>query len=309
MAQYSQLNLPEAEAIARKYSLACRGLEAVEAGSDNSNFILECDEGRFVLTLFEVKDRATITSIANLYKHLETHHFPAPRLVSRLDEEAFGLFESKPYLLKGYIEGMSIEQPTMKQLKSVGGQLAQLHALPAPKELKDAPPFGLAWMRTLLDEKIEASFGDWLIEKLETFDKEEWGHLPKGLVHGDVFLDNLLFDDEAVAVILDFEEASHYALAFDIGMAIVGCCRKKGILERESARALLQGYQTERSLTEAEIAALPILACYAASITATWRYWKFNVQQAKQGKDSIYLEMVAIADEAHTLDSLSSMRN
>ena len=119
--------------------------------------------------------------------------------------------------------------------------------------------------------------------------------LPTGLIHGDLFCDNVLFEGEKFKAILDFEDACHYYKAFDVGMAIVGVCRKAASIDPGKADAFVSGYQEVRALEEAERANLQAFIECAAILTSVWRYWKYHIDAPDIEESTRYTEMVEIA--------------
>ena len=296
MAHYTQLDQNDGEKIAKLYGLKFISLKSIEAGSENSNYFMQAKEGQFVLTLIEVKALKAVEKIVRLHEHLESQHYPAPLILTPLGEKSVAEYGGKPILMKKHIAGAHLEHPTKDQLQSLGAHLARLNVLPGPSYLARRPNFGMEWMATLLQEDIEASFAKWLENTLNNFDAQAWEALPKGLIHADLFLDNVLFRDGQVAAILDFEEACQYMLLFDLGMAIVGCCQEAGQISVSQAKHFIAGYQSVRPLNKNEQEALPNFIRYGAASTACWRYWKFNLLKAAPGKRERYKAMIAIAE-------------
>jgi homoserine kinase type II len=296
MAKYTSLDQESAINIAQQYGLDFLSLTSIEEGSENSNYLLDTEQGKFSLTLFEVKNNAEVERIAELLIYLQNKKFPAPQVRPTLKDKNLSGYEGKPILLKEYIEGKTEHDLSENQLAQVGAMLANLHTLGAPDFLPKAPPLGLDWMQQLNILEADLEFETWLEKSVRKIKSQMPKELPIGLVHADLFSDNMLQHKGKLAAFLDFEEACEYFLVFDIGMAILGCCRNEIVISKSKSSALVSGYQSVRRLTSEEIKALPLFIYYAAASTAAWRYWKFNISAPIIEKSRKYLEMIQIAD-------------
>ena len=121
--------------------------------------------------------------------------------------------------------------------------------------------------------------------------------LPQGIIHGDLFPDNVLGRAGGVEAILDFEEGCIHTLAFDLAMTYVGFGWKDGKPDASLWQALRAGYESVRPLTTAEVAAMPLLHRYATLAIAAWRYWQFVLNIEDSPHAERYLEMTARLDE------------
>ncbi|NHZ72236.1 MAG: phosphotransferase, partial [Aquificales bacterium] len=126
-------------------------------------------------------------------------------------------------------------------------------------------------------------------------------NLPVGLTHGDLFYDNVLFEDGKLKAILDFESACQSYLVFDLGMAVVGLCADDTSILLEKARAFVDGYQTVRLLEDTEKESLQMLVELSALLTSAWRYWKYNIDVPNAEKANKHLQMVNFANETNAI--------
>ena len=126
--------------------------------------------------------------------------------------------------------------------------------------------------------------------------------LPTGLLHGDLFLDNTLFDGEQMVAILDFEEGCYDTLLIDIGMTIIGCCyTPQHRLILKTAQRFLEAYNAVRPLTEDEWKYLDCFVHYAALSIAFWRFRQFNIRRPDAHKANTYKEMLTRSTEWQSL--------
>ena len=119
--------------------------------------------------------------------------------------------------------------------------------------------------------------------------------LPRSLIHGDLFFDNVLFLNSGLIAFIDFVESCEYYRVFDIGMAMVGQCVDDGEINFEKARALVEGYERLRKLEEIEKDALQLFAEYAALTIAYWRFFRHNVYKQVPAKKFDHRNMLNIA--------------
>jgi homoserine kinase type II len=116
--------------------------------------------------------------------------------------------------------------------------------------------------------------------------------LPTGIIHGDLFADNVIAQGDEIRAVLDFEEIALEVFVLDIAMAFVGCGWEDALPVRARWDALLAGYQRVRPLSTAERQALPIYLRYATVGIATWRFHQFNVKRPEANQQHRYLEMI-----------------
>ena len=125
--------------------------------------------------------------------------------------------------------------------------------------------------------------------------------LPRGLIHGDVFYDNVLFDGKKFKALIDFEEACQYYKVFDLGMAVVGLCTEGSKIILPKIRSLVKGYHTIRMLEGAEKKVLQLFVEYAAIATSSWRFWKYNIDTPIAELSQKYWDIVNISKAASTI--------
>ena len=180
-------------------------------------------------------------------------------------------------------------------LVQVGRQAARLNQIPSPDYLSTNHPYGRHLFLTIVGLNIDPKYESWLAKEINYLEKHISNKLPRGLIHGDLFYDNILFDPissmlGSFKAIIDFEEACHYYLIFELAMGIVGCCVNK-------VRALVDGYQQVRPLEQLEKESLQLFVRYAATATSYWRFNKYNIEEPHEDKARHHWRMVHIAKE------------
>jgi len=303
LARYTQLLDKDIEEIAGLYGLVVSSFDSIAGGAENSSYLLGTDQGRIVLTLFESKTMEEAQRLGKLLRYLEHEEFPSTRLISLPDESLVGSYQEFPVMLKHYLDGQVHKELIEDKCRQLGGTLARLHALPAPDFLADEPAFGLRRIRRGLAEVRDEGFRKWLSERAAWVEQELAGDLPSGIVHADLFSDNLLFDGEHLVALIDFEDAGHFKLVYDIGMAIVGTCLIGTKIAWPKAAALVESYEEVRELKSSEREAIKASIVYGALSTAYWRYWKYNIRQPTPLRADKHLEMKAVAENGAALSA------
>jgi homoserine kinase type II len=273
---------------------------ALEGGSENSNYRIDTDDKAYVLTLCEVKSKEKVSELADLLTHLEANGFKSSRVMTTSSGDYLSSYKGKPILLKEFLQGEIIENLCEEMLFKIGASIAALHAVPVPEKMQNRFLYGIE-MLTVADPFAEHPFAGWVADAKKYIGENICEGLRKGLVHGDIFFNNVVITQDAGPVIMDFEEAAHYYLIFDLGMAIVGLCCDAGILNRSKVNALVSGYQSISPLNQIEVTKLKPFVAYAASVTACWRFGQFHAIQPDETKQDCYLEMKQIADEMLTI--------
>ena len=231
-----------------------------------------------------------------IQRHIWIEKHGVPTAVPMMLESGgrFAVRNGVAWTLLPYVRGGHLDSDSAS-LKSLGAVMARLHEAP-PAECFPRD-YRMGWslferMYALADES-----GEWS-DLLVALREESGGlreripdNLPQGILHGDLFPDNVLGDGE-IAAILDLEEAWFGPRAFDLVMAFVGFGWDAGQPVEGRWNALLSGYESVRSLTESERAALPDLHRYATLSIVAWRYWKHVMSEPDEALEDRYLEMV-----------------
>ncbi|HJM47416.1 MAG: homoserine kinase [Candidatus Marinimicrobia bacterium] len=304
MATYTQLNQQDIQSLANNYDLKIVEFSSLDGGNGNSSYILKTQQSSYVLTVCDNKEFDEVFKMGKLLLLLEAHNVPCNRLILPVNSEILTTFATadgfKPVMLKDYIEGQVVEQLDESILPQVGIQVAQLNQIPPPDYLPTNHPYGRQLFPTILGLNIDAKYESWMAEEIDYLEQNIAVNLPRGLIHGDLFYDNLLFDPLSgmpgeFKAIIDFEEACHYHLIFELGMAILGTCVNDIRVDLNKARALVKGYQEVRPLVQIEKESLQLFVRYAAVATSYWRFKKYNIEEPIKDRARHHWQMVQIA--------------
>jgi len=129
-------------------------------------------------------------------------------------------------MMKEYVPGRVYWYPNKPMLHQVGTSMAKLHQVPRPDFLSTRQPYGAQKLPSIQRQNIDAEYEAWITRRFRHFEQQRPHRLPRGLIHGDIFYDNVLFEGTRLKAIIDFEDAAYEDKVFDLGMAIVGLCRE-----------------------------------------------------------------------------------
>ncbi len=301
MATYTKIPLFDLKKIALSYGIKALDFKAMEGGNTNSNYYIRGEQSDYMLTLAEEKSWEETQQLATLLQWLEKYGFVTSKVHLSLDAETVTVYAGKPVLIKKWIEGKVCENMSGDMLGQIGESMAKLHQIPAPEFLPKLHPYGLQMFSTVVDKAIDKAYESWLAKQIQILNQNLPDNLPSGLIHGDVFFDNVLFKDNKIKAIIDFEEACCYPLLFDLGMAILGLCRTNEEIDLMKIKALIKGYEELRPLENLEKEFLPLFIKYAATATSYWRFWKYNIHSPSPEGSGKHWEMVDIAKQIENL--------
>ncbi|HEX2527192.1 MAG TPA: homoserine kinase [Geminicoccus sp.] len=274
MAVYTPVDRADLEPFLADYPLG-RLIEhrGIQAGVENSNFFVDTERGRYVLTIYERRvNPADLPFYLGLMEHLAERGIHCPLPIHGTDGKVRRELMGKPAAIVTFLEGHCVEQITPAHCRALGAALAQLHREGRDFPIRRANDLSVKGWRRLLDlcepdadrvlsglaQELERDFQDIL---------SAWpAALPAGVIHGDLFPDNIFFRDTEVTGIIDFYFACNDLLAYDLAVCLVAWCFDgQHLFLPERAEALVEGYRSERPLEPAEKAALPRL-CRGASL-------------------------------------------
>jgi homoserine kinase type II len=308
MAQYSKLQESEIREILSRYELKVIYYAPIEGGAGNSSYFVRTTHKQYILTVFEIEN-FRIVNLCKLLRLLEEYGFPTTRVQKLANGYMVTSFQGKPVLVKPYITGQMRRDLDENMVRQVGSALARLHKIPSPEFLPGQHAYGLETFPTVMERGIDPGYENWLAQRYDILLQTIPTELPRGLIHGDVFFDNVLFEGETFKALIDFEDACHYLNVFDLGMASVGLCTKDSKVSLSKIRSLVNGYQQVRVLEPKEKEFLQLYVEYAAIATSSWRFWKYNIVTPITEKSDIHYEMVNIAKDVKGIPEAEFMNS
>lgn len=275
-------------------------LRGIEAGVQNSNFFLTTTLGRYVLTLFEAMPRADLPFYLHLMAHLARHGLPVPAPIADRDNEYLSTLAERPAVLVARLSGASDMAPDSDRCARVGAMLAGLHLAGLSYGRRQPNSRGAAWRAAIAQDllpHLPADERSLLQSEIEFQRKVSLAALPQGVIHADLFRDNVLWDGEHIGGVIDFYFAGVDALLFDVAVtANDWCVAPDGHLDAGRTAALLAAYHAERPFTDTERAAWPGVLRAAAL-----RFWLSRAADFHLPRPG---EMVLVKDPDHYRDLL-----
>ncbi len=301
MATYTKLDFNDIQFICAQYDLIPITFDPIRGGQGNSSFLVKTAKEDYILTVFDDKSFDYVLNLTRLLTLLVEHDFPTTHVIPLRNGNLALEYVGKPVILKKYIRGdvtLTIDQTMMQQ---IGAAMGVLHNIPAPDYLPREHEYGRQLFPSIIGRNINPAYESWLAQQVQKFNTHLPTTLPTGLIHGDLFYDNILFQGNQFAAIIDFEQACCYYNLFDLGMTLVGTCTNGMTLDLAHAHAFIAGYQQHHPLTTVEKEAIQLFVEYAATATSYWRFWKYNIDTPMPENANKHQQMVAIAQQTSAM--------
>lgn len=273
MAVYTDITDDELAELLADYDLgAPLAFKGIAEGVSNSNFLLETEAGRYILTVYESRTNPDdLPYFLELMRWLAKHGYPSSEPMADREGRLIRQVRGKPCAITGFLNGLSVRRPTAAHCREAGGGLAALHLAGEGFPMTRANDLGQdAWAGMFAGlepaaEGLKPGLSRTILADLALL-AERWPKdLPTGVCHADFFPDNVFFTGGKFSGAIDFYFACTEAFAYDIAVALnAWCFEPDGSFNITSARQFLAGYEAVRPLSAAERAALPILAHGAA---------------------------------------------
>ncbi|UMY19186.1 homoserine kinase [Methylobacterium organophilum] len=273
MAVYTEVPDAALAAFLAEYDLgAMLSYKGIAEGVENTNFFLHTTTGNYILTLYEKRVREEdLPFFLNLMEHLARRGLACPQPVRNRAGVALGRLCGRPAVIVSFLEGVSVSRPNAGHCYALGRALAGLHEAGSNFGMVRPNNLSVASWRPLFAQS--AAQADDVAPGLATRTREDlavleasWPEgLPGGVIHADLFVDNVFFIGDTLSGLIDFYFACTDAFAYDLAISLnAWCFEADGTFHHDKAEAMIAGYQETRRLEPEEVAALPILARGAA---------------------------------------------
>jgi len=273
MAVYTDVSFEELEVFLAAYDIGhAHVFKGIAEGVSNSNYYLQASKGAFILTLYEKRvERDDLPFYLGLMDHLAHAGLRCPTPVRSKMGKLTGVLNGRPAAVLTFLDGVSLRHPTVELCGKTGRALAELHAAGAGFILTRPNSFGLAgWKQLAADcaanaDSVAEGLKSLIDDELAVLEAKWPAALPDGVIHADLFPDNVLFVDNEVSGLIDFYFACCDSLAYDLAVTLnAWCFESDASFNLTKGRALIAGYQSKRALDPAERAAMPVLCRGAA---------------------------------------------
>jgi homoserine kinase type II len=273
MAVYTDVGAEELETFLAGYAVGdLLAYKGIAEGVENSNFLVHTGAGNFILTLYEKRVAAAdLPFFLGLMEHLASRGITCPQPVKNRAGALLGRVAGKPAAIITFLEGMWIRRPAADHCGALGEALAKLHRAGADFPGKRANSLSVEGWRRLYDtvatrcDSVRPGLSAGLAAELAQLEASWPRNLPQGVIHADLFPDNVFFLGDKLSGLIDFYFACTDALAYDLAICLnAWCFEPDHSYNVTKGRSLLQSYGAVRALSPDERRALPMLARGAA---------------------------------------------
>jgi len=279
MAVYTEVSDEEMEAFVAGYDIGeLVSFTGIAEGVENSNFLLQTENGPAILTIYEKRvNPDELPFFLGLMEHLAARGLACPTPLHGRDGRALRSLCGRPAAIVTFLKGMSPRRPALGHCAALGGALAEMHTKGADFPLTRANNLSVSGWRPLFEaargraDEVRSGLAAFIDGELAALEAEWPQDLPVGLIHADLFPDNVFFladratREEKVSGLIDFYFACTDFLAYDIAVCLnAWCFEPDGAFNATKARLMLTAYRKVRPLSAAELNALPLLARGAA---------------------------------------------
>lgn len=269
MSVFTKVTHPELLEFLQQYPVGdVVGFQGIGEGVENTNYFVDTEDGRWVLTLFERLNYDDLPFFLGLMEHLAAHGFPSAAPLHTHDGRSLMTLNGKPAALVRRLTGQSVLFPRLAQCRAAGEVLGQLHRIAASFKGTAENARGAAWRTQTAQELLPHLADDAraLIEsELRAQSSLRLDALPQGIIHADLFRDNVLFVDDRLTGVIDFYYACRDSLLYDLAITVNDWCfDPHGQLNLSRARAMIGAYSAERQPDAQESAAWRLVLRAAA---------------------------------------------
>jgi homoserine kinase type II len=273
MAVYTDVTAEELAGFLAGYELGeLLSYKGIAEGVENSNFLVHTSAGTYILTLYEKRVAAKdLPFFLGLMQHLASRGITCPLPIKNKQGAALGKVAGRPAAIISFLDGLWIRRPSAVHCAGLGEALARLHLAGLDFDGKRRNTLSVDGWRPLFEHcrdrvnEVQRSLRDLIETELATLERDWPRGLPQGVIHADLFPDNVFFLGDKLSGMIDFYFACNDALAYDVAVCLnAWCFEADHSYNVTKGRALLQSYARVRALDEAERAALPALARGAA---------------------------------------------
>ena len=246
--------------------------KGIAEGVENSNFLLHTGAGNFILTLYEKRvAEQDLPFFLALMEHLAGRGITCPQPVKNRQGGMLGRLAGRPAAIVTFLDGLWIRRPSASHCAAVGAALARVHLAGADFGKRRENALGIESWRPLYahakdrGDSVRPGLCAEIARELDALDKSWPRNLPQGVIHADLFPDNVFFLGDKLSGLIDFYFACTDTLAYDVAICLnAWCFEADHSFNVTKGRALLKSYANVRALSGQERAALPVLARGAA---------------------------------------------
>ena len=274
MAVFTKLSKTEIENYLGLYDIgSLNQYSEIVEGIENTNYKIICNGTPYILTIFEKRvNEDDLPFFINLKLYLNQNNFKCPRPIQNRNGEIINSIKNKKAVIISFIEGNKIDKPNINECNEIGKMLGNLHNLTSNFNESRQNSLDIKEWKNLLSKctKNEDKKFDIILKEVENeidFLESVWPkNIPSGVVHADLFKDNVFFKDEKITGVIDFYFSCYHFFLYDISIVINDWCFDSNgeIFNYEYYKAILNGYNEHKKITQQEIDSFNIILRSAA---------------------------------------------
>ena len=270
MAVYTQISIDELNVFLSKYNIDnINEFSGIKGGTSNSNYLLTADNKKFILTIFEERtNQENLPFYFDLMNHLNAHDIKCPEVIKDKQGNFSNSIKQKHAVITSFLTGSSLEKIKPIHCSNLGLTIAKMHNASEKLNIKRENELGFDKLGIII-EKLKTYKKHIDYEKLKFIEdeflflsKEISKDLPSGIIHADLFPDNIFFEENNLTGIIDFYFSCNDFYAYEIAICLNAWCFEDSNNEFNPTKAkyLLGNYNQERKFSDEEVEALPLLA-------------------------------------------------
>ena len=276
MAVYTKLNQNKIEEILLSYNLGkLDSFKGIEEGIENTNYFLSINKKKFILTIYEKRVKSKdLPFFSNVMSSLNKSDFKCPAPISNNNNSTVTDFNGKKLMIVSFLEGKAKRNLSPVNCRAIGAETAKMHNLTSNFNLKRQNDLSIKSWRSLFDSvkdqctKIHKDLPTLIEENLVDVEKNWPNNLPKGIIHADLFHDNIFFDKDNFSGIIDFYFSCEDFFAFEIAICFNALCfdgaKENLSFNVTKAKNFIDGYSSIRKLSDLEKQSIKVLSQGAA---------------------------------------------
>ena len=296
MAVFTSISFDELSIWLKQFNLGnLIDFQGISSGVTNTNYLIVVEDARFILTIFEDTQFDDLSFYIDLMSFLSKNHILCPQPILNKNEKYLSLLKNKPALIVSFLNGSEKEDVSPDNCFGVGKALANFHLKAEKFSQKRKNTRNLSWIKTTHENlsNLLSEDDNKIIEKEFTFQEDNVDdNLAQGIIHADLFIDNVLFDGDKVSGMIDLYYACTDKYIYDIAIALNDwCIDDMGEIDIGKMKTFINGYDSLRKLEGDEVKALPTHLRLAA-----FRFWLsrlYDFHNIRQGDN------ITIKDPKH----------
>ncbi len=313
MAVYTKLNQNKIEKILSNYKLGkLDSFKGIEEGIENTNYFLSVNKKKFILTIYEKRVKSSdLPFFSDLMSSLNKANFKCPAPISNINNETITNFEGKKLMIVSFLEGKAKQNLSPTNCKSIGSEIAKMHELTKNLKLKRQNDLSVNSWRKLFNsvkdkcENIHKDLPRLIEENLNDVEKSWPKNLPKGIIHADLFHDNIFFIQDKFSGVIDFYFSCEDFFAFEIAICFNALCfdglKSNLSFNVTKAKNFIDGYTSIKKLSQEELNNIKVLSQGAAL--------RFLLTRVFDALNKVEGAMVKIKDPVEYLKRLEFHKN